>query len=131
MLIAGVVGGLIGQTENQFKSTHSQLYASSGAALAGALTVHFEAPDEKIEKLQLELKALRAEVVPSGESKILHSGPGTFNSNIPTKYKKLINPGEWKVSEIDQWVEDGENRLIHQDKVMELTPPSLSPLGGR
>ena len=39
----------------------------------------------------------------------------------------MINPGEWKIYALDQWIEDSENKLIHQDKMMELIPPSLIP----
>ena len=40
----------------------------------------------------------------------------------------MINPGEWKIYALDQWIEAGENQLIHQDKIMELIPPSLVPV---
>ena len=53
---------------------------------------------------------------------------GMMNSKIPEKYKSMINPGEWKIYALDQWIEAGENQLIHQDKMMELIPPSLVPV---
>ena len=103
------------------------MYGSVGLA-AGALvsTLLFD-PDQKIESLNQENQKLKSEIDQINNPLPEFSSTAFLNSKIPDKYKNLISPGEWRVYKLDQWVEDGENRMLHQDKMMELIPPTFSP----
>lgn len=127
MALAGAAGAIYGSTQQDYKTTQAVLYGSLAAAIAAATTIYFEDPDKEQIRLRNELKSLKAKLDQINEPKLVGVEPATFGARIPAKYKNMIQPGEWKVFELDQWVEDGDNRLIHQDKVMELTPPSLKP----
>lgn len=122
MLIASATGVVMGQSRDEYKSTYSTMYAGVGAALAALVTLYFEDPDREAEKLRGELKLLSGA---NEAAKITHQTPATFGAPVPEKYKRLINPGEWRLYEVDRWEEVGESQIQHVDKVIELTPPSL------
>lgn len=127
MLIAGATGVVLGQQKEDYKTTYSTMYGGVAAAVAGAVTLYLNDPDKESEKLREEIRVLKTQMDQIGEPRLATQTPATFGAKVPSKYRSMINPGEWRVYEINQWVEDGENRLLHQDKIMELIPPSLKP----
>jgi len=127
MLIAGATGVLMGQQKEDYKTTYSTMYGGVAAAVAGAVTLYMNDPDKEADKLREEIRVLKTQMDQIGEPRLATQTPATFGAQVPNKYRAMINPGEWRVYEINQWVEDGENRLLHQDKIMELIPPSLKP----
>ena len=127
MAISGALGAAYGYSRQNCRNTYATLYGSLGAALAAAASFYLLDPDKQVANLEKENQQLKASLDQFQNPRVLYEAPGTFNSKIPDKYRKLIQPGEWRVSEIDQWTEESENRIIHQDKIMELIPPSLIP----
>lgn len=126
-IIGAVIGGAYGASRPDYQDKNAMMFGAMGAAIgAVALAYHLD-PDKHSEQLKAENTKLKKELDLISNPKVIFESPATFNSKIPDKYKKLVNPGEWRISEIDQWLEEGENRLIHQDKIMELIPPSLQP----
>ncbi|WP_277577952.1 hypothetical protein [Bdellovibrio svalbardensis] len=129
MVLGGAAGVAYGSSQSDYKGTQAALYGSLGAAIAAATTIYFEDPDKTEIKLRNEVNTLKAKLDHISEPKLVGSVPATFGARIPVKYRQLVQPGEWKVYETDTWVEESENRLIHQDKIMELIPPVLIPGG--
>lgn len=129
MAIAGAAGVLVGQSRSEYKSTYSTMYGGVAAATAAALTVYFDDSDKQVERLKAEIRMLSGSADAFEKAQMTHQSPATFGAKVPEKYRGLINPGEWRVYQIDRWREDGENRLVHESAVMELSPPSLR--GGR
>ena len=127
MLIGAATGFALGQLKPENKTGYGLLYAGAGASLVGATSVWFSDIDSESERIKSDNQKLKNELDKIYSPNLTHESSGMMNSKIPDKYKSMINPGEWKVYSLDQWVEDGENRLIHQDKMMELTPPTLMP----
>ncbi|QDK37923.1 hypothetical protein [Bdellovibrio sp. NC01] len=127
MILAGTAGAIYGATKPEYKTTQSVMYGAVGAAVAAAVTLYFEGPDKEEIKLRQEVQSLKARLDQFTEPKVISQGPATFGARIPEKYRAMVNPGEWKVYSMDEWVDDGENRIVHQDKAMELIPPSLIP----
>lgn len=127
MGLAAVTGVAVGQSQENYKGTYSTMYAGIGAAVAAAVTLYLDDPYNESEQVKAQMKALSAKFDQFENGKVVSQGPATFGARVPEKYRALINPGEWRVYEIDQWVEDGENRMIHQDKMMEMVPPTLVP----
>ncbi|WP_374035774.1 hypothetical protein ACES2I_08815 [Bdellovibrio bacteriovorus] len=127
MAIAGAAGVLVGQSRSEYKSTYSTMYGGVAAATAAALTVYFDDSDKEVERLRAEIRMLSGSADAFEKSQVTHQSPATFGAKVPEKYRGLINPGEWRVYQVDRWREDGENRMVHEDKIMELVPPSLRP----
>lgn len=127
MILAGTAGAVYGSSRPEYKGTQAALYGSAAATIAAALTLYLEGPDKQEIKLRQEVESLKAKLDQFTEPKVVTQGPATFGARIPEKYRSLVNPGEWKVYAVDEWNEDGDNRLVHSDKAIELIPPTLVP----
>lgn len=128
MAVASAVGVVLGQQQEFYKDANSLMYAgvlTSAAAVAG---LYLYDPDNQIKSAKAETEELRKKLDQDLQPMLESQAPGTLNGKIPKNYRAMIQPGAWKVYALDQWVEDGENRIIHQDKVMELIPPTLIPV---
>ena len=128
IIVAGSAGYLIGIQREENKNAYGLLYASSAAAGAALITTYLYDDDSEAERLVNENKKLKQELEKVYSPSLVYQGSGTMNGKVPEKYKNLVNSGELKIFAMDEWIEDGENRLIHQDKMMELIPPSLVPV---
>lgn len=128
MAAGAAAGALYGASKPENRSAYMTMWAGVGAAAGAAFAVYQNDPDEEANRLRAETARVKAELDRLHDPKIEAQTSAFFGSKVPEKYRALINPGEWRVSKIDQWVEDDENRLIHQDLVMELVPPSLNPV---
>lgn len=127
MAVAGLAGALYGASRPEAKNQNAALYAGVAASSAGVFGLYQWDSEQDSERLRREAQNAMEEIERLRAPKRLFESPATFGAKIPEKYRSLIQPGAWRVSEIDQWVEDGENRLIHQDLIMELVPPTLNP----
>ena len=127
ILIGTAVGFIAGQSRDQNKLANGILYAGAAGTITGIGAVYYSDMDSESKRIKEENQKMRAELEKAFSPALVHQTSGMMNSKIPDKYRSMINPGEWKVYSLDQWVEDGENRLIHQDKMMELIPPTLKP----
>lgn len=128
MALGAAGGAAYGLTKLENRDAYAIMWAGIGAAVGAIVSAHFADPDKEIEKLRSESKILREELDQMNSPRIEAQSSAFFGSKVPEKYRALINPGEWRVSRIDQWIEDEDNRLIHQDLVMDLIPPSLNPV---
>lgn len=128
ILIGSTVGFIVGQSREENRLASGLIYGGVAGATAGLATAYFDNSDQEIKKMKDENQRLTKELEKAFSPELNFESSGTLNSKIPEKYKSMINPGEWKIYSLDQWIEDGENRLIHQDKMMELNPPSLKPI---
>lgn len=126
--IGAAVGFAIGASKDTSKVANGLMYGGIAGSVAGSVTAYLSNVDSENSRLSSENTTLKAELDKIYSPNLVQKTDGFLNSKIPEKYKNMINPGEWKVYSMDQWVDDGENRLIHQDKIMELTPPSLTPV---
>lgn len=127
MAIAGAAGVLYGLSRAEHREQNAALFGGIAAAGVGAAGLMIWNTDKESERFRLEAQTLSEELDRIRAPRHILESPATFGAKIPAKYRSLVQPGSWRVSEIDQWVEDGENRLIHQGLVMELVPPSLNP----
>lgn len=123
--IGAAIGGLHGNTKESFRAQNTALYASIGALTVLGIALFYNNPDREIADLKQRNDEL-ARSLEDSQPKIIAS---SSTSTIPDEYKKLIRPGTWRLLSIDRWVEDGENRLIHQDKIIELIPPQFKTHG--
>lgn len=128
LMATGVaLGAVYGASRAEMKRENAFIFGGSLGVLAAGFGLTVFNEDREIQDLKAQNGILRVELERKSKGKILAEQPATFSAKIPKQYLPLVRPGSWKILEIDQWVEDGENRLIHQDKIMELVPPSLAP----
>lgn len=125
VLIGVAAGYAIGSMNKNNSVAFGLLYGGMGGTAAALGTAYLTDLDKDSKRLAVENEKLRKDLEAVTAPKTVYESPAMFNSKVPDKYKRLIQPGEWRISEIDQWVEESENRIIHQDKIMELIPPSL------
>jgi hypothetical protein len=128
MTIGAAAGVLIAQSKEQSKMSYSLMYGGLGASAGTLYSLYKNDPDLEVEKFKNQTASLRRQLDEITNPVLEKQLPGTLSGKVPDKYRNLIEPGEWRIYSINQWIEDGENRLIHQDKVMELIPPSLKPV---
>lgn len=125
MVVAGAIGAAVGASKEEFKTSHAVMYGSSAAAIAAALSLWVYDPDKEINEAKKQAEFYKSQLDSFDPKRV--ETRSSLGGKIPDKYKNLILPGELNISQIDQWVDDGENRLIHQDQIVELLPPSLRP----
>ncbi len=127
ILIGTAIGFIAGQSRDQNKLANGIMFAGAAGTASGLASVYYSDLDTESKRIKEENQKMKVELEKAFSPELVHQTSGMMNSKIPDKYKSMINPGEWKVYSLDQWIEDGENRLIHQDKMMELIPPTLRP----
>jgi len=128
LMLSGVAAGAAyGASRPEMKRENAFIFGGSLGVLGAATGLFLFNDDGEALKVKLERDLLKLEMEKKSKGTLIKELPATFSAKIPKQYLPLVRPGSWRVMEVDQWVEDGENRLIHQDKVMELTPPALSP----
>lgn len=126
--VGAIAGGLYGASRQSNKEAHAWMWGSAGAAAGSLLVALNDDPDKEAEKLRKEAARLKEQLDELESPKVEAQATGLLGARVPERFRRLVNPGEWKVLKIDQWVEgEGENQLIHQDMVMELVPPALLP----
>lgn len=132
-LIAGGTVGAVTRPEGEEMLPHALLWGGITAAACGAAGLFLfdeeKAHDETKEraaKLESEIKKFKEELNP----KIVSQSTGVFEKPVPAPFDKLIKQGAWKIYKMDRWIAEGEdnNRIIHQDKMIEVTPPQLMPV---
>lgn len=130
MIIAGgaLVGGVVGYTtapDGTLPIAHAALFGSTAAAVCSVSSLFLfdeqkrsQELDRKLQIAQREIDALldRSE---KGE-KILYQSSLSLGKNLPEKYKDLVQPGNWSVYQLDQWISQGDNVLVHQDKMLKI-----------
>lgn len=128
-MIGAAIGVLIGQNMEKHKTANSVLYGSLGAAIGSIGTTQYIDPDKEVDSLKsvnAELAKALAESSGSKPPMLDYKGPALSAPNkLPEKYKSLINPGEWSVYTMDEWEQIDESKMIHKDKMIQITPPTL------
>lgn len=132
-IFASVIGGSIGAAKQEHKTANTIMYGASAGLVTALASLFYYDPDKELESLRKTTSKLRDEMeefdngIKSRRSGFTTNYGPALNSleKLPEEYRRMINPGQWSVSEIDQWVDGGEGRLIHQDKMLELKPATL------
>jgi len=126
MVIAGSIGGLVGQNQSEYKNTHSTMYAGVGAAVVGAVSAYvYLAKDDDLQSENESLKAKLDQFQKRLQPELVQKGNSLFSSPLPKEVSSLIEPGEWKRYKMDQWVRDQNqsNTWYRQVEMFEIIPP--------
>lgn len=132
-LIAGAAGAAYGDSKDEFKSQHSLMYGASAALITAIASLYYFDPDKQLEQFRKTTNQMRDEMdglengfnTPSEKNQTTRGTTLRGYDALPEQYKRMIDPGKWTLSEIDQWVDGGEGQMIHQDKILELKPATL------
>lgn len=140
MAMAGVVGGTVGALTappDESIVGHAALWGGSAAAVLGVASLFVfdeHAKSKELERqntsLKKEIDTYRSQGGAGGTEEIVFESGAQFGKEIPDSFRALVKPGKWRIWKLDKWVNGGENRLIHQDKMVEIVPPMLTPFGG-
>ncbi len=112
---------------------HAIYWGAAGAAVAGALGLFLFDEQKKSEELERQASVMRKELDAfrdeggGQEPRLLYETTAPFGKDIPGEYQSLVRPGRWSVYKLNQWVAHGEGTLIHQDRMVKLVPPQLTP----
>lgn len=135
MGVAALAGGTLGALtapQNERAEGHALMWAGLSSGTAGALGLFVfdeEAKSNELHRqndvLMKSLNALNGEGDdPSGQ--LVYESNSPFGKDVPSEYRGLVKPGRWSVYKLNRWTVNGENTLIHQDKMIQLEPPTFS-----
>lgn len=129
--VAVGAGYVIGQQKQSNKDANSLLYAGilgTTAAVAGMYIFDEEKKSEELraENLRLKTQLDDFEHATGDSSKFSYNSIFT-NSDVPEEVKNLIKPGQVKTYKLNQWVREGNNRLVLKTDVIEFIEPKLIP----
>lgn len=138
MLGAGVVAGTAGAMlapSDEKPLGHAALWGGVAAATTGAIGLFVFDEQKRSEEFQRENSVMRKEISAfrdegssSHEPTLLYETNAPFGKEIPSEYSGLVKPGRWSVYRLNQWVNQGEGTIIHQDRLVKLIPPQLTPM---
>ena len=111
------------------------LWGGSSAALAGAISLYVfdeqhrsEIFEKQLNASQKEVDVLRGEGDGRSPAPIFDSESG-LERQLPKEYQGLVQPGKWSIYKINSWVSQGDNTLVHQDKMVRIIPPQFKGKG--
>lgn len=137
MTLAGAASSGAGYAtapKDESSTGHALLWGGVGAAVVGALGLFLFDEQRRSTELSRENEVLKRTLDgltgKDDTGKLVLDTQSPFGKDVPQEYKSLIKPGRWSVYALDHWVLQGEHTLIHQDKMVRLIPPELSPRGG-
>jgi len=134
-VLLGSVGATVGALtapQNENPTGHAVLWGGAGAAAglaAGMFLFDEQKRSDELTRqndvLKKSLSGLSGGDATSGE-KVLFESDNSFEKAVPKEYRHLVRPGQWSVYQLDTWTLQGENTLVHQDKMIRLLPPELN-----
>lgn len=134
MVGVGVIAGTIAANRAPFDenpAAHAAVWGGGAAAVTGVVGMFIfdeQAKSRELERKlnisQRELDAFRGESQ-SSNGEVLIESDSALGRDLPNEYKGLVRPGKWSLYKISNWVSQGENTLVHQDKVLRIEPPQF------
>ncbi len=132
-IVATGVGFVLSPTDvrPEMQATYWGAIGAATAGVAGLFLFDEQKRSDELERqshvMRKELDVFRDESASSHEPRLLYETNAPFGRDIPEEYQSLIKPGKWSVYKLNQWVNQGEGAMIHQDRMVKLVPPQLSP----
>ncbi len=123
-VLTGYSLGTSNTPTGESQSTHGLLWAGVAGTVAGVSSPYLlkddlESNSEEVDSLKNKIKILENKTPTK-------NGVNAFlEKPLPKEFSNLIRPGGWKIYAIDEWVKDGEERLVHQDKMLEIQLPEI------
>lgn len=121
--VTGAILGAATAPKDEKPEVHA-MYWGSMLGLATAIAAQYYIHDEdNYHKLKDENEQLKNELdlIQNAKQSLIDQGQGQFKNPTDDPNRKGQR-AQWKVYEINKWIKDGPNRLIHQDKLVEIVP---------
>ncbi len=131
--LAGAAAGYTLSPPSERPEMHAAFFGALSAALAGLVGLFLFDEQKRSDELERQAGVMRKELDSlreegsSKEPQLLYETTAPFGKDIPDEYHSLVRPGRWSVYRLNQWVSQGEGTMIHQDRMIRLVPPQLSP----
>jgi hypothetical protein len=127
-VVAGTVDANIGENRGSFNS-HSMAVGLGAAAITGVGAMYYFKEEERrieaerqLEVAKKEISSLRGEDSGAEAGQELNREFG-LRRDLPPEYRGLVQPGSWTLYRTNTWVAQGENTLVHQDRILRIDPP--------
>lgn len=141
MGVAGIAAGTAGAMAapaDENALAHGFLWGGGASALTGAIGMFIFDEQARSREYERELKVAKDELesirwgAGMNEERLIYesSAGGDSEKGIPDEVKKLLSPGWIRVYQTSAWVKQGDDSLVHQDKVIRIKKPQLIPDGG-
>ena len=131
-LASGVAGYALSPSEVK-PEMEGAYFSAIGAAVGGIAGLYLFDEEKRSEELlrekgvmQQELDSYRDEG-DSRQPELLYETLAPVGKEIPSEYAGLVRPGRWSVYRLNQWVTEGDGAMVHQDRLVKLVPPELTP----
>lgn len=107
------------------KGMHFALGGGLCSAAVGSYRLYMREPNDEIREKDLKIKELNIKLSNQDPQtdETIESAYGT--EEMPEDIQKLIQPGLWKVFNINNWKKKSSNSYVHEDKILEFNPPKV------
>lgn len=134
---AGIVAGTIAANlapKDENPIAHAAVWGGSTAAATAIVGLFIFDEQSRSYEFERKLQVSESELaVFRSESKegnhLLYDSESALGRDLPSEYKSLVRPGKWSIYRINQWISQGENNFVHQDKIIRIEPPQFQPSG--
>lgn len=122
-VVAGVGIGTAAAPAGERKELHAVFWGSLLGLGAALIAQEVYSDQKEIDRLnsENEKQRLQLDIIQNANTVLLREGKGYFKSQSG---EELFSSGKakWRLYQIDKWVKNGPNQLIHQDKMVEIVP---------
>lgn len=130
--VVGTAVGALSAPNGESGALHGALWGGIAAAAAGVASLFIFDNDKDNDRLKRENDEFKKQIQTykeKSEPKLIGSGGEPSGKPVPESLRHLVRPGSWKLYKLDNWIQDGDSRVIHQDKLLEVEPSQIAPEG--
>lgn len=126
--VAGAALGGATAPAHERKELHALYWGGLVAVAASVLGDFLWSSEDEAARLKLENEKLKAdfELLQNAKTVLLREGEGRFKTPAGSDVQLPSGKARWRLYEVDRWVKDGPDKLVHQDKVVEILPASTT-----
>lgn len=126
--LGGAAVGAAQAPRGDDRGMHGVMWGSVASAIVGASLLYLYDESSELKDKEYKIRELTSQIndikgiqqlnVDNGESSFLES-------KLPKEYSHLVEPGKWKIYQINEWKKVSDSEYIHQDKMMEIEPAKI------
>lgn len=127
-VVAGAIAGASAAPSGERKEMHAAYWGSILGLATLLVTDYVWSDTDEVARLQQENQklGLQLDMVQNANTVLVREGKGTFKDGAfkSAAGEEVFSNGKakWRLYQTDKWLKDGSNRLLHQDKIVELIP---------
>lgn len=126
--LGGAALGATAAPEGDNRNMHAMLWGSTASAVIGATLIYLNDENSEIKEKDYQIRELTTRLNDAKNINSLNTSNGNssfLESKLPKEYSHLVEPGKWKIYQINEWKKVSESEFVHQDKLMEIEPPKI------